>query len=163
MQICRLEVGILWVKKQHDRLISLSWSHLTTLVSVLRERPMKHVILSLLSFVWAPVICPLCKHPPVLSAESFGVNFAVFTIDSTERALVLPDLQDTQIVFFKKKLGGKGGKKKTLWSVTKLFLWGKLWVSQGIKLVFKLFDICFTLLLQHLPNPQTGIMSISLI
>lgn len=44
----------------------------------------------------------------MLNGECFVVNFAVFTIDSTGRALVLPGLQDTEIIFLKKTRGKKG-------------------------------------------------------
>lgn len=41
----------------------------------------------------------ILQTAPMLNGECFVVNFAVFTIDSTGRALVLPGLQDTEIIF----------------------------------------------------------------
>lgn len=66
-----------------------------TLQSVLKEKPWDVSSCRWVPFVWAPVICLLCRQ---LLCSAVSVLELTFTIDSTGRALVLLGLQDTEVV-----------------------------------------------------------------
>lgn len=82
-----------------------------TLQSVLRENPWDVLSFLWVSFVWAPVICPLCKQP-LCSAVSVLELTSLYLLLIPREELGPPRPAGHWNCLFK-KLGGKKGGKKT--------------------------------------------------